>query len=297
MTEAVVTAAPAVSAPVTAPAVTAPVAAPVTAPVTTSPAVAPAGVDWLPGADAETVGLVGLKGWKTAGDAVQAYKHAQSFVGADPKSIAKIPAANADQATKDAFYNQLGRPLEAKGYDLPVAQGADTQYADWAKGVFHEIGLSAEQGKALAVKNNEFGAAHAKATLDARTAQWATENAALAREWGSAHAQNTALVDKAIHALGVDQPTLEALRDTMGPLKSMKFFHELAQKIGEDSFVSPEQRSTGFDRTLTPGEAQAKINMLRSDKAWVAAYLNKDAAKLAEMQQLQQWAHPDQDRG
>lgn len=289
---AVITTAPVVT---TTPAVTTTTAAPAvttTAPVVTTTAPA-SGVEWLPGADADTVGLVGLKGWKSAADAVQAYKHAQSFVGADPNTIVRLPGANADQATKDAFYTKLGRPVDAKGYDIAVPTGADAKYADWARGTFLELGLTAEQGKALAAKNNEFIAVAGKAAQDARTVEWTAQNAALAKEWGSAHAQNVALVDKATHALGLDQATLEAVRDAMGPLKAMKFFHGLASKIGEDSFVTPEHRDTGFSHVLAPAEAQARIKELRNDKEWAKAYLNKDAAKMAEMRQLQAWAFPD----
>lgn len=280
--------APVVTSPVVAPVVTTPVVAPVTLPVT-----APAVTDWLTGADADTVGLAGLKGWKSPLDAVKAYQHAQQFIGGDPNSIVKLPAADADKATKDAFYTKLGRPLEAKAYDIPVPTGAKTDYAEWAKGVFFEAGLTAEQGKALALKNNEYVATATKAAADARAIEFKTQNESLSREWGAADAQNRALVDKAIVAFGLDGATLAQLRDTMGPLKAMKLFHDIGKRLGEDLFVTPETRSTGFGNVLAPAEANARIKELRSDKDWSKAYLNGDAAKKAEMTQLQKWANPD----
>lgn len=285
-------AAPAAIAPVVAPAA-APAVAPAVAPAAPA-ANAPAVSDWLTGADADTVGLATLKGWKGPLDAVQAYKHAQSFVGADPKTIVRLPAADADKATKDAFYTALGRPADAKGYEIAVPTGTDPAYGEFARGAFHELGLSAEQGKALVVKNNEFIAKQTAEAAAARATRYEAENVTLAKEWGAASAQNKALVDKAVHVLGVDDATLAQLRDTMGPLKAMKFFHQLATKIGEDSFVAPENKVTGFDRTLTPPEAKARIVELRNDKDWSKAYLNGDTAKKAEMQQLQAWANPDQ---
>ena len=204
-----------------------------------------------------------------------------------------MPAADADKATKDAFYNKLGRPLEAKAYDLPVAPGGKTDYADWAKGTFHEIGLSAEQGNALALKNNEYIATATAAAAAARATEFKTQNEALSKEWGAADAQNRGLVDKAIVAFGLDGETLAQLRDTMGPLKAMKLFHDIGKRLGEDSFVTPEMRSTGFGNTLTPAQADARIKELRSDKDWTKSYINGDAAKKSEMMQLQKWANPD----
>lgn len=286
-----------VVAPVTAPVVTSPVVAPVvTTPVTapvTSPVVAPVVADWLTGADADTVGLAGLKGWKTPLDAVKAYQHAQQFIGGDPNAIVKLPAADADKATKDAFYTKLGRPAEAKAYDIPVPTGSETDYADWAKGVFFEAGLTAEQGKALALKNNEYIATANAAAATARAAEFKTQNESLSREWGAADAQNRALVDKAIVAFGLDGDTLAQLRDTMGPLKAMKLFHGIGKRLGEDSFVTPETRSTGFTHVLSPLEAQSRIKELRSDKEWSKSYLNGDKAKKDEMAQLNKWGYPD----
>lgn len=249
--------------------------------------------DWLTGADADTIGLVGLKGWKSPLDAVKAYQHAQTFIGGDPNQIVKLPAADADKATKDAFWNKLGRPSEAKAYDIPVPAGAPPEYADWARGTFHELGLTGEQAKALATKNNEYIAKMQTDAAAARAADYKAQNEALSKEWGAADQQNRLLVDKAISAFGLDKPTLEQLRDTMGPLKAMKLFHDIGKRLGEDTFVTPEQRDTGFGNTLTPAEAQQRIKELRSDKDWAKAYLNGGAAQKAEMAQLQKWAHPD----
>lgn len=279
-------------APVPAPA---PAPAAVPAPIAPAPTPAPTPApapDWLTGADADTTGLATLKGWKSPTDVVQAYKHAQSFIGADPKTVVRLPAVDADKATKDAFYTALGRPADAKGYDIAVPTGADATYADFARSTFHELGLTAEQGKTLAAKNNEFIANSAKAAADARTIEWAKQNDTLQKDWGAAFPQNKALVDKAIHALGMDDTTLTQLRDTMGPLKAMKFVHQLATKIGEDSFISPETKSTGFGSVLAPDAANARIKELRSDKEWAKAYLSGDKAKQTEMQQLLSWANP-----
>lgn len=268
-----------------------PAPAPAPAPV---PAPAPtAKVDWLPDADAETVGLVGIKGWKGPGDAVQAYRHAQSFIGADPKSLVRLPAAEADKATMDAFYTQLGRPADAGKYEVTVPQGLDPKSADWVKGAYFEAGLNPAQAKVVTNHWNTQVVAAQKAAADARTVEWAGQNETLAKEWGAANVQNRALVDKAVVAMGLEAKDLEALRDTLGPLKAMKFVFDIAKRIGEDSFITAEQKSTGFKNVLTPGEAQARIRELRADKEWSTSYLAGNADKKKEMAQLQSWANPD----
>jgi hypothetical protein len=268
--------------------VPAPVSAPAPAPVP-APAPAPTTPTWHDGADELTVGYIQNKGWKNGLDAVTSYRNAEKVIGANPDSVLKLPGADADKATMDAYYNKLGRPVDAKGYEL----GDPTPTTDWARGVFHEAGLSGAQAKTVAAKFGEFATAQAKAESDAVAAAFVSENEALVKEWGSAHPQNVALVDKAIRAFGIDEPTLVGLRDTLGPLKAMKLFHEIGKRLGEDSFVTPEQRATGFGNVLTPAQANARISELRADRDWVKKHTSGNADTRKELAQLVQWANPE----
>lgn len=278
-----------------------PAAAPAAQPTSAAPAsapasAAPAGIDWLPGADSETVGLIQNKGWKGAADAVQAYKHAASFIGAPPDQMLRLPGINADKATTDAFYSKLGRPADPNGYELALPQGqTDNTYVDWAKPVFHELGLTGAQAKGLTGKWNEFVATQTAAAAEARKTEWANQNAALQKEWGAAFEQNTNAVDKAIRGLGLGDKDLEAIRDAWGPLKAMKFFQGLGEKMGEDVFLTAEQKDAGFKSVMSPEQAQARITELRADKDWTKMYLNGSVKHKTELQQLMMWAHPDQE--
>jgi len=300
MTEATATTSPATAAAGTSAAVsTTPAAAVSTTPAaaTTAPAAATAApaskVDWLPDADADTVGLVGLKGWKGPGDAVKAYQHAQQFIGANPNEIVRIPGADADKLTKDTFYTKLGRPADATKYEVSIPEGVDPKTAEWAKGAFFEAGLSADQAKVVTQKWNEALTGQMQELTDARARDFAEQTTKLQKEWGAAYKQNADLIDRAATALGMDEKMLVALRDAVGPYKAMQFMHNIGSRLGEDSFVTSEHRVTGFNRNLAPAEAQARIKELRSDREWTDSYLKGDPGKKKEMAQLQAWAYPD----
>ena len=268
-------------------------AAPAPPPAIT-PVATPPGIDWLPGADELTIGLVQNKKWAGPADAVKAYQNAQSLIGANPDSVLRIPGDGADKATIDAFFNKMGRPAEAKSYDIPTPDGQkDTAMADWAKGVFHEAGLTAAQAKAIGAKWNEQNASQAKTQADAKAAVFETQNAALKQEWGAAYDKNRSVVDNAVNAFGVTEPQLIALRDAMGPAAAMKFMHNLGSRLGEDQFLSGDQKAAGFSVLMTPQMAMQKITELRGDKDWVKGYIAGSAEKKAQMVQLQQWANPE----
>ena len=66
-------------------------------------------------------------------------------------------------------------------------------------------------------------------------------------------------VDMAVAQFGLDQETVVALRDAIGPLKAMKFFHQIGSKLGEDVFVSGGQTASNIP---TPAAAQAQLKDL-----------------------------------
>lgn len=284
----------------------APVAAPASetpppaAPAAGQPAPAPqaahvGGIPWLPDADPDTAGYVQNKGWRDPGDVLKSYVNLEKLMGADRAGrTVEIPKDPDDAVAMGQFYERLGRPKTAEEYALPLPEkGADPEFAKWAKETFHEIGLTSAQARVLTEKWNGLMGGKVEAGKAASQARMVEEGNALRQEWGAAFEQNCRAVDMAVAQFGLDQETVVALRDAIGPLKAMKFFHQIGSKLGEDVFVSGGQTASNIP---TPAAAQAQLKDLTMQRDFLDAFLNPShpghAAAVEKKSKLTALAYP-----
>jgi hypothetical protein len=259
-----------------------------TVPQSTPPS---ASIDWLTGAPEDITGFVQNKGWKTPVDAVTSYKQLEKHMGTPADKLLRLPDFDkADPAEIGQFYNKLGRPAEAKGYDIPVPEGADTSFAEAAKAKFHELGLTAKQAKALAEWNNQYATEMGGKQQEAYKQTIAAENDALKREWGSAYDQEIGMAKNAAKALGLSPEKIDKMEASLGFADLMRTMANIGRRIGEDKFVAGD--SNGGNGVLTPADAQARIKQLQGDKEWTAKYLSGNVQTRAEMERLMQFAYP-----
>ena len=281
------------------PGTTATVVAPVTTTSTTMAApaaVAPpahAGPEWMKGASELSSGYAQNKGWIEPTQVVESYINLEKLFGADRagRTVA-LPGDKADAAEINAFYTKLGHPAEAKDYKVDIpAVGGDQRYADEAKAKFHELGLTAKQAEGLAAWNNNF----AKTATDAHTNQtsdaYQADLVAVKAEWGAAHDQNTVIARNAVSALGWDAARIDKISAAIGHKATMQMFYEIGSKTGEGSFVAGSDSNYGGAKT--PAAAKAEIASLRTDKAWMARFMNKGSDEQKQWTQLHQYAFPE----
>lgn len=267
-------------------------------PVAPPPAAAPAAPppsdvpEWLKGASEDIVGVAKMKGWKSPVDAVQAYQNAQKLIGVPENELLRLPNEKTDKAGLDAFYNKLGRPTDPSGYEIPLPQGqTESKTAEWAKGKFHELGLSGAQGAKLGAAFNEHIAALQVEQQTAYQNQIAQESEALKKEWGAAYDAKLLAGKKAVETFGITREKIDAMEKLAGFSELMRLMANIGGKLGEDTFVTADSKNSSFN-TMTPAEAKARITALRQDPEWVKGYLAKNVDKVAEMQRLQRFANP-----
>ena len=251
-----------------------------------------AAADWTAGLNDDLKGFVGAKGFKDVGALADSYRNLEKLTGAGLDSLVKLPKAD-DAEAWNQVYDKLGRPKTAAEYDVKVPDGiGDPKFADWAKGVFHELGLTKSQGEKLAAKWNEHigGLAKTQGETAAAAAQQAVT--ALKAEWGNAYDQNAQVVDRAAERLGMTSEHLQGLRQAMGPAGAMKFLHGLAVKLGEDSFVAGGGSGGNGFGVMTPAAAQAQIAELRRDAEFVKKYTAGDFDAKKRMGHLYAMAYP-----
>lgn len=261
-----------------------------TTPTPVTPVAAPS---WLTGADETTVGYVQNKGWKEPVQVLESYRNLEKLLGADKAGNAVVlPKPDAPQAEVDAFYNRLGRPADAAGYKIAVPEGVDPEFSKVAGTWFHELGLTQKQGEALAAKWNEYMGTAITGMKQAEEQKFQQEDQALRQEWGAAFTQELAKAQTAARALGVTPEMIDNMQKSMGHKATMQFFAKIGAKTGEPDFVTGD-KTEQFGAAMTPGQAQAKIAELTADKNFVSRYINKDAAAVAEMKRLHEFAFPE----
>jgi hypothetical protein len=263
--------------------------APTTSSAPPAPAAAPASSDWTTGFNDDLKGYVQNKGFKDPSVLADSYRNLEKLIGAPQDKILKLPADMKDQAAMAEIFNKLGRPGKPEDYKLNLPEGSGEEFGKWARGTFHELGLTASQAEALSTKWNELQAAQAQSQTGATEATFNQQREALKKEWGAAYEQNAKIVDKAAQALGVDAQTLDALKASMGVDKAMKFLHSIGTKVVEDAFVSGKDGNQ-FG-AMTPEAARSRIAQLQSDPDFSSRYLRGGATERAEMDRLHQMAN------
>lgn len=249
-------------------------------PAATPPA---ATIPWLQGVDAEMVGYAQNKGWTDPKQVVEGYRNLEKLRGVPAERLLTLPDAAADQATKDAFYEKLGRPKTAAEYDFKI-EGNDAT-TNHLKELFHKNGINAEQARNLLAGQTEFETKAVAAHQEQVRAKVEGEVTALKNEWGQAYDQNMGAAREGAKLLELDNGTIDALGEHLGHGKLMKLLHSVAARSGEHDFVSDSTRQ-GYGNKMSPAQATAEYNRLKADPAWVARRNAGDAVATAELKRL-----------
>lgn len=205
-----------------------------------------------------------------------------------------MPGENATPEEIKAFQTKLGVPETPDKYDIPVPEGFDDSFANEAKGWFHEAGVPATAAAKLAEKWNGYVQAMNQQADQQFSVQSENEFTAWKAEQGAAFAQNVELAKRAaaqfIPAADVAQrqELIAKMERAIGTGNFMKMMASIGSGLGEHKMHMGGEGGL----ILSPAQAQQRINELRSDKAWTAAYLQGDKAKLAEMEGLTKLAFP-----
>ncbi|HMU86913.1 MAG TPA: hypothetical protein PKC11_04705 [Agitococcus sp.] len=248
--------------------------------------------DWKSGFNDELKGYVEAKGFKDPAAITESYRNLEKITGAGLDKLIKLPQKSDDQAGWNEVYKKLGRPDKADDYKIDVPQGTgDENFAKWAKGLFHEAGLSKAQGEKIAAKWNEYVLNNAKQTVEAHNQNISAQESELKKEWGMAFDKNMEAARAAAHEFGLDNETIDKLEDAMGWTGVIKFMHNVGSKLGEHGFVSSNQQQ-GFG-VMTPEAARHRISLLKSDSDFAKRFMNGEMSAREEMNRLHQMAYPE----
>lgn len=263
---------------VAAPAAPAAPAVPATVPVpgAVTPPPVPAPAPWH-AADEDTAAYVKVKGWTDANSAIKSYREAEKLIGRDPNTLLVLPRAD-DAAGKMAMYDKLGRPAEANGYDMTggiAGAQLDPAFAPAAAKMFHDAGLSTEQGKNMAKAYNEHvaqAAAQAETDYDNNVK---ADRATLQAEWRGGFERKMGAAQAAVQALGFTVEAIDGIEHALGYAGTVKLFAKIGAKIGEDKFVGADGKTPRFGEAYTPAEAKVAWDQKKLDPNFTAALTDR----------------------
>lgn len=248
------------------------------------------------GVDSEMVGHWTSKGWHTktpaevAVEATRSWKEAERFVGMPKDEIVRLPK-NPSPEDLAGLYTRLGRPTEAKAYDLSAVKfkdgtPIDDAFANHVRDLAFKHGLPAAAGADLARSLVEF-AENADASDHATTsAALLAEREALKNNWGPNMVQNMQIAQNAVRALGLDPEVVNTLEGAVGYSKVMEMFRNIGARIGEDRYISNDQGGTNRGGVMTADQAVARKAELKNDPVWVKKFLDNNTEARREMEAL-----------
>lgn len=246
---------------------------------------APAG-DWTSALPDEMKGYIANKGFKEPGQAMESYRNMEKLLGVPETRRLTIPENMDDATAMNGIYEKLGRPKTPEGYGITAAkENGDVDFVNFATKTFHELGLSAKQGKALADKIDGFS----KARLDADTAkQKADADVAinnLKTKWGAAYDQNVKRAKAAVEEFGINGELLGKFETIAGYPDLMEIFSTIGEKLGSKPFATGEGPA-GFDGMMTPAQASAQIAALKQDSGWLKRWSEGGTAEKLQVDKL-----------
>lgn len=246
---------------------------------------APAGQSpWYGQADEQTAAYIQNKGWQSPTDLLTSYRNLEKFAGGS-KNLLELPGADAAPEAWDPVYAKLGRPESPDKYELQVPEGGDPDLANIYKQLAHKNGLSTKQAAAIYNDWNAAVGERMQAMQQQLEQQSARDVESLRQEWGQAYEQQITAGRKAVAALGLDADKLSSYEAKLGTADMLRLFATLGSKMGEPDFHGGERGGEdGF--TMTPAQAKAQMDDLKSDKQFMDLYLKGDKGALAKMQRL-----------
>lgn len=196
---------------------------------------------------------------------VKSFVNAQELVG---KKGIIVPGENATTSDWDAFYNALGRPESADGYEIGKPENLPEGYPyqeELQKGFLaaaHKIGLS----KAHAKEMFDWYMGQEAGLYSQIREKVAKEEEALVsglkKEYGLAFDEKVALGQRAARAFASPED-LKKLEGVIGSTSLTKLFVTIGEKMGEDKLAGLGSPAGG---ALTPQQAKEEIAKIMSDR-------------------------------
>jgi len=172
----------------------------------------------------------------------------------------KIPGTESTPEEKGAFYQKLGRPDNAEGYNLPAlpeGQTYDEALINNMRGVAFESGVSDAQFSGLVSKFVQAQGEVAEAQLAANNAESEATVSELQTEWQGDYDKNLEVSKRALRELVADdmrEPLINLITEKNLDNNKLfvKFLHSVGSKTLDDTFVKGDPAQPKVEEGYVP---------------------------------------------
>lgn len=194
------------------------------------------------------------------------------------------------------YYKALGRPDEAKGYEIPVPEGRelDEDFSNSIREAAFKAGMPAS---ALGPVAEAFNAHILKLEQNAeaeKAAEQARGMEEIKTEWGDKFNGNVAHANRAMKMLDLDQEKIGKIEDGLGTAETMKLLSKLGAGMGEDVLGGGGGSPQAFG--VTPAAAREELKNMAASAETRAKIFEKDPATIQRRQMLHKIVAHDEER-
>jgi hypothetical protein len=200
----------------------------------------------------------------------------QAAMGAPADRLLRLPDPGGDMGP---VWQKLGRPVDAKGYDLSgvkFATGEDlgAPFVEAFQKAAFDNGLPAAAAQSMAKEFAKFIDGQEASENATRSGAIQQSRDALKANWGGNFEANMFIAKQAATALGVTPEQVASLENAVGYDKVMDMFRNIGTKIGEDKYVAGTRPSGS--NIMTRDQAVSRLTELKRDDAWQKRLLAGD---------------------
>lgn len=244
--------------------------------------------EWYAGISDESLrGYVQTKGFKDPGALAESYRNLEKLQGVPQDRLLKLPE-KADDPAWNEVYSRLGRPADAKGYELKF--DGDPAFAERFSGVFHKANITKAQAGVLNEAWNGYVAELLQTEEAARKQADEAQMTELKGKWGQKYDENVELGRRAGREFGLSEQEFTAISGSLGSSKTLELFQRIGAKMGEAEPFNLQGGGQGSGFGMSADGAKARIQSLMNDREWTGKYLNGGASEREEMTRLQKIA-------
>lgn len=162
-----------------------------------------------------------------------------------------LPGAD-DADAWNQLYTKLGRPETSEGYELPLPEGDNGEFAKTTAEWMHKAGLNKQQAQAIATEWNAYQAQQAEAQQQQFNARLETDKAAVKQSWGADYDANLATATQAFNQFA--PPEFVEFVNQSGLINSpviASMFLKIGSAIAEEKIVgNPRDASQGAELSI-----------------------------------------------
>ena len=170
---------------------------------------------------------------------------------AKAKAGVELPGADAKPEDVQAFFEKLGKPKTADGYDIVAADGTETEAFRKAA---YDANLTANQAKAVFTALEKHGREMVEAHEAAVKRQFEETDAALRKEFGDKYGEKMEILCRGVNAFG-GQPVQQKLSQaglSFDP-DIVRMFLRLGEISAEAGSVTPGAQGNAYRTTAEGG--------------------------------------------